>query len=714
MDTNRFGKNEVIRLRLASRRSLLACALSCGAAVMFNSAQAQVPEPPQPASSLPPAMQAAPQTGIPPQLNLQAGAVFDSLSTELPRISLDPPRPPGGARAVSSFVDGLKGNDATFEVVLGQGRILTVKEDLVVAGREGLIAVGDPSVIDFYIVNPRKIRITGRRVGVTDLSISTAKGNDYSFEVRVVADFSELRARLRANFPDASIKLDQIRNQVIVEGEARDNAQVQRIIDTIRAYLQSNFIQGGAPGTGGGQFLPVSGQGMPGTGGQLPGPGVPSGPVGPPAPDQTVPPAPRPGLDQGVAPAAFMQMQGGSQGGPTQAFGMAGMQGPLGGGPGEPQQAVNVQAGLPAGFGTAALQAPVAGTGGAQNALWTVVNLLRVPGSQQVMLKVRIAELNRTAFRAIGSNFLGIDPKTGSIVGSQITGSAGATGTITPGFVARNQLPGRLVGSTTEAITPLSNTGGTTVFGIFRDGNFMFTLEALRRNSLLKILAEPNLVAFNGQLANFVAGGEFPVPVPQVGAAGVAPVVTVRFKEFGVRLGFVPYILDGDRIRLTVAPEVSQIDFSIAVTLVQGGSPVPGLNTRKALTTVELEQGETLAIAGLLQLQMDGTTQRIPGLGDLPIIGPFFSNTTGDRIEKELVVLVTPYLVEPMSHDQVPPTPGDEVKEPNDLELYFLNRIEGRTGTDFRSTTKWDDVFHLRDLFKLERRYIQGPVGFSD
>jgi pilus assembly protein CpaC len=654
-------------------------------------------------------MQSASKSENVPQLDPQAGGMFDSLSSELPRIPLDQPR-----RSVPSFVDSLKGNDATFEVVQGQGRILTVKGDLGVPGREPLIAVGDPSVIDFYIVNNRKIRITGKRLGVTDLSISTASGEDYSFEVRVVADFSELRARLRANFPDASIKLDQIRSQVIVEGEARDNAQVQRIVDTIRAYLQSNFIQGGAPGTGGGQFLPAPGPGALGTGEQPPLPVVPGGPPRPTSPDQSAPPPPRPGLDKGVTPAAFMQLQGGSQGGPTQAYGTVGMQGPLAGGQGEPQQAVNVQAGLPAGFGTAALQAPVAGTGGAQNALWTIVNLLRVPGSQQVMLKVRVAELNRSALRAIGSNFLGVDPRTGAVVGSQIAGTVGATGTVTPGFFTRNTLGGRIAGSALENITPLTNTGGTTVFGIFRDGNFMFEFDALRRNSLLKILAEPNLVAFNGQQASFLAGGEYPVPVPQVSAAGVAPTITVRFKEFGVRLGFVPYILDGDRIRLTVAPEVSQIDFTIAVTLVAGGSPVPGLNTRKALTTVELEQGQTLAIAGLLQLQMDGTTQRIPGLGDLPIIGPFFSNTSGDRIEKELVVLVTPYLVEPMNHDQVPPTPGDEVKEPNDLELYFLNRIEGRTGTDFRSTTKWDDVFHLRDLLKLERKYIQGPVGFAD
>ncbi len=204
------------------------------------------------------------------------------------------------------------------------------------------------------------------------------------------------------------------------------------------------------------------------------------------------------------------------------------------------------------------------------------------------------------------------------------------------------------------------------------------------------------------------------MPIPQVSAGGISPTITVRFREFGVRLGFVPYILDGEIIRLTVAPEVSNIDFTVAVTLVSGGSPVPGLNTRKAQTTVELREGQTLAMAGLLEIQLNANTARIPGLGDLPIIGPFFSNTSSERTEKELVVLVTPYLIEPMSPDQVPPTPGDEVKEPNDLELFFLNRIESRTGRDFRATTMWDDVFKLRYHLNLEKKYVNGPVGFSD
>jgi pilus assembly protein CpaC len=321
---------------------------------------------------------------------------------------------------------------------------------------------------------------------------------------------------------------------------------------------------------------------------------------------------------------------------------------------------------------------------------------------------VRIAELNRTALRRIGANFLGVDPRTGGIVGSSIGGPTNFQGTIgQPGNLI---LGNQLYGSASMA----QSGSNTTVFGIFQDGNFEFALGALRQNGLLKILAEPNLVALNGQTASFLAGGEFPVPVPQVSASGAAPTITVRFREFGVRVGFVPYILDGDVIRLTVAPEVSNIDTTIAVTLVAGGSPVPGLDTRKAQTTVELREGQTLAIAGLLQLTLDGNTARIPGLGDLPIIGPFFSNTSSQRTEKELVVLVTPYLIEPMSPGQVPPTPGDEVKEPNDLELFFLNRIEARTGKDFRATTEWDDPFGLRHHLKLEKKYVNGPVGFSD
>ncbi len=596
---------------------------------------------------------------------------------------LAPPRPAQGPRSVDSFVDSLRGNDATFDVLVNQARILTLKQDITAGPTQALIAVGDPTILDFTVVNSRQLRIIGRGIGVTDLAITTARNETYNFEIRVLADLTLIKGKLRATFPDASVKLSQIRDHFVVEGEARDPAQIARIIQMINAYLASVYIEQGRTVTvgqtrqvlgalGGGQGLGALGSGL--------------------------------GAAQVVGGGAAL----GSPGSAAQQPGEPDAQGMIARG-GNPAPASCCR-GAVSPFAAYAASAELGGPTQVSNrgAVPQIINLLRVVGSQQVMLKVRIAELNRTALRRIGANFLGVDPRTGGIVGSSIAGATDYQGTIgqTGNLIKGNQLFG--------ASTLGPNGANSTVFGIFQDSNFEFSLTALRSNGLLKILAEPNLVALNGQLASFLAGGEFPVPVPQVSAGGVAPTITVRFREFGVRLGFVPYILDGDVIRLTVAPEVSNIDFTIAVTLVSGGSPVPGLNTRKAQTTVELREGQTLAIAGLLQLTLAGETDRIPGLGDLPIIGPMFSNTNSQRIEKELVVLVTPYLVEPMSRGQVPPTPGDEVKQPNDLEFYFLNRIEARTGKDFRATTSWDDVYNLRNHLKLEKKYVNGPVGFSE
>jgi pilus assembly protein CpaC len=549
----------------------------------------------------------------------------------LPPLPEKSPRPLKGPDSVSSFIDSLTVNDAAFEVVVSQGRILTVKEDLAPAGQTALIAVGDPSIVDLKVVSRRQLRVVGLRVGATDVSITAVDGRVYGLEVRVVVDLELLRGQLRCIFPDAQVKLCQVRDNIVVEGQARDVAQVQRIIETIQAYVQS-VIRGQARSLGGTQqqrgALPLL-------------PQRPMEPVDPNRPGET---------PTGVG---------------------ADLPGPSN---------VQATAGLP-----------------------QIINLIRVPTSQQVLLKVRVAELNRTALRQMGSDFLAIDKDNGTIIGTNLTnGAISAIGTI-----GSRKLSGTATGA---------NTSTTTAFGIFERGGFEIFLSALRRNSLLRILAEPNLIAMNGHQASFLAGGQFPVPVPQIGGAGnLGSNVTVQFQNFGVQLAFVPTVLDNDIIRLTVDPEVSEVDFSLATTLVPGGSPVPGLSTRRAHTTVEMHQGQTLAIAGLLQLTITGNTARIPGLGDLPILGPFFSNTSHDRVEKELIVLITPYLVEPLNCPQVPPSPGDEVLSPNDLEFYLLNRIEGRTGRDFRSTTEYDDATHvLRCLLKLENDYVRGPHGFCD
>ena len=599
-------------------------------------------------------------------------------SSGLVKVPLAKPRPAQGPDSVDKLVDNLHGNDAAFKVLVNQARILNLKEDITVGPNRALIAVGDPTILDFTVVNPRQIRLIGKGVGVTDLAITTARNETYTFEIAILADLTLIQDKLRATFPDASVKLSQIRDHFVVEGEARDQAQIHWIIRTISAYLTSVYIEQGRTVTVGqtSQILGALGGQAPGAGGQAGAAGALGGLV--------LPMQPGAAGQQGVVPGAELQ-------------------------PGASNPLAPYAASTELGGATQASN---------RGAVPQIINLLRVPTSQQVMLKVRIAELNRTSLRQIGSNFLGVDPANGAIVGSSIAGTNTFLGQI--GQPA-NILTGPNIFNDRNGFRTLTGSANlgpagtaTTVFGVFQSANFEFMLNALRRNGFLKILAEPNLVAMNGQLASFLAGGEFPVPVPQVSAQGVAPTITVRFREFGVKLGFVPYVLDGDIIRLTVAPEVSNIDFTIAVTLVSGGSPVPGLNTRKAQTTVELREGQTLAMAGLLQLTMDGTTSRIPGLGDLPILGPLFSNTTNERVEKELVVLVTPYLIEPMQHDQVPPTPGDEVKGPNDLEFYFLNRLEGRTGNDHRATTNWDDPLNLRKHLNLEKKYVQGPVGYSE
>lgn len=583
------------------------------------------------------------------------------LPPTLPVVPLRDPRPAEGPDAqgqwrtvregqenspVASFVDALKGNDAVLEVVVGQGRLMTMKSDI--ASRDGtaVIAVGDPTVVGFEVLpNPRVLRLVGQRAGVTDMSIITSDGQTYSFEVHVVYDLALLRARLMQVFPDAYLKLGQIREHVVVEGQARSPAQVSHILQTIAAYLESVQVPHTTGGAG-----PSDGAGA----------------------DTSSPRRERsPSRSQGSA-------QEGSSG--------DGLNDPNAEGPQDGARLVGRQ-GTDASTG-AAYVAP------------KIINLIRVPGVHQVLLQVKIAELDRTGLREIGADILGVDPSTGNIFGTQIGGATiNALGTL--GL-------GGLVG-----LASAETGSSTTAFGIFPSGDWQILLRALRQNSLLKILAEPNLMAMSGHEASFLAGGQFPVPVPQSGG-GISNNVTIEFKDFGVQLDFTPYVLDDGRIRLNVTSEVSTIDFSLGTTLVVGGDPVPGVNTRRATTTVELRQGQSLTIAGLLQVVIDAQTSRIPGLGDLPYLGPLFSNTTHRRVEKELLVLVTPYLVEPMDPDQVPCLPGDEIKDPNDLEFYLLNRIEGRTGRYFRSTTNWDDPCCFVELMKLERRCVQGPVGFSD
>jgi pilus assembly protein CpaC len=531
------------------------------------------------------------------------------MTDERTELIVEAPRDP------RDLIESLSGTDGRMEVILGQGRLLSLNQRLATVERDGaIIALGDPSVVDFEVIGLTRIRLTGLRIGTTDLSLTTADGLSRSIEIHVVADLRTLQARLETVFPDASVTVTQISDHVVLRGQARSAAQVQAIYQTTAAWLKS--VQSS-------QSHRVS----PGTVGAA-----------------------------GSQNAAAVAGSDAAANGETVRTA-------------EPRLRVS-----------------------ADTIEGQVINLLTVPGSQQVMLKVQIAELNRTALRRLGASFLFTDGQ--AVIGSN-------AGSSNPGFP--------FLGGTSSRV------GGVIVEG---SGSLAYIVDAMRANQVLKILAEPTLISYSGHEATFLAGGEFPVPVPQSsGASGGSGVgtnmVTVQFKEFGVKLGFLPQILDGERIRLTVTPEVSSIDRTLGTTLVAGGDPVPGLNTRRSTTTMEMMPGQTLAMAGLLQLTMTNETRRLPGLGDLPVLGPSFSNNSGERTEKELIVMVTPYLVEPVEETETGLLPGEDVQEPNDLEFYLLGRVEGRTGTDFRSTAAWDDPMNLVGKMKLHRKYLSGPSGYS-
>lgn len=282
-----------------------------------------------------------------------------------------------------------------------------------------------------------------------------------------------------------------------------------------------------------------------------------------------------------------------------------------------------------------------------------VINMLQLPGgseSQQVMLQVRFAEVNRRALTELGASLFSTRAK--------LTGRTTTQQFAAPDF--DDNEPGGLVFS-----------DYLNLFFFNREEGVGAVIKALKSRGYFQSLAEPNLIAYNGQEASFLAGGEFPVPVVQ-GATGT---VTVVFKEFGIRLTFTPRIA-GDVIRLKVAPEVSALDFANGLTL--SGFRIPSLTTRRAETDVELRDGQSFAIAGLLDNISQEDSSGIPVLSSLPIIGNLFKSKAERAERTELMVLITPRLVKPLDPDEVPPLPNTIRKFlPSDIG----GKIEGGAGT---------------------------------
>ena len=298
-----------------------------------------------------------------------------------------------------------------------------------------------------------------------------------------------------------------------------------------------------------------------------------------------------------------------------------------------------------------------------------VINRIRIQAEQQVMIRVRIAEVRRTIAKQLG---------IGGVIGESAAVNSIGTGLVAP--------------LTAGGITgPL----GTNEFriGLFQGSPFTnaaLAIDVLEREGLVRTLAEPNLTSLSGEGASFLAGGEIPVPsgLDQNGN------LVITFRDFGVSLGFTPTVLDSGRINMHVAAEVSELDNTNA--LLVAGVTVPGFTTRRAQTTVEMPSGGALVIGGLLQNDFDNTVSGVPGLMDIPVLGALFRSINFQRDETELVVTVTAYVVRPIDERQLV-LPTDGFAPASDADMYLLGKLYAKYGRE--------------DSVRPEGR-VYGPVGF--
>jgi pilus assembly protein CpaC len=302
-----------------------------------------------------------------------------------------------------------------------------------------------------------------------------------------------------------------------------------------------------------------------------------------------------------------------------------------------------------------------------QAAGFKTVNMLESPVKdlRQVQLQVRVAEVNRTRMRELGTAYA-------------YQGSPGGGGYINSGGGPAG------LGNVTNGL--LTGTLASSLNLFVMGGNTLAMIRAMQQSGALRALAEPNLIAMDGQQASFLAGGEYPVPIVQGGTTGSSS-VTIEFKEYGVRLNFKPTIIDEDHIRLELEPEVSTLDFANGVKF--DGFVIPGLRTRRAHTGVELRDGQSFALAGLLDNSETKTLSKVPGLGDVPILGNLFRSTSFQKNESELMFIVTAQMVKPVNRDDMPALPNVEsLKKGSLLGIDNKSGVEGPSGFITNPATK--------------------------
>ncbi|MGE3713323.1 MAG: type II and III secretion system protein family protein [Alphaproteobacteria bacterium] len=320
-----------------------------------------------------------------------------------------------------------------------------------------------------------------------------------------------------------------------------------------------------------------------------------------------------------------------------------------------------------------------------------IMNMMQVASGQQVMLRVRVGELNREALKVLGVDLSAISRAsgngmvllgTGAGIAPLVVADSGQP-TVNPGdwWLPGGRRPTDIQGILGGTWQPDGPTGNS-VGGL---------LKAMERDGLFKLLAEPNLVAISGEQAEFLAGGEIPIPVVQSSLSGG---ISVEYKPFGVAVKFTPQVLSENRIRMEVMPEVSEISTANSIQI--SGFTIPSISTRRAKTTVELAPGESFMIAGLIKDQMTSTIEQFPGVKEVPVLGALFRSTEFQRNETELVIAVTPYVVDPLKGSDVK-LPTDDFRPASQMEMFFYGALGSLSG-DVRALSQTPPV--------------EGPIGF--
>jgi pilus assembly protein CpaC len=306
-----------------------------------------------------------------------------------------------------------------------------------------------------------------------------------------------------------------------------------------------------------------------------------------------------------------------------------------------------------------------------------VVNLMRVTAPQQVMLEVKIAEVSKTLLDKFGVDFARMLTSADGLTSQVISGLFGGAPALFGKF--SNNLPGAVVQGTADAVLSGGSAAARSRLATSAGSSTLFGVDAQKKDGLVRVLAEPNIMAISGQSASFLSGGKIFIPVSQSQNGGV-PTITLEEKEFGIGLKFTPTVLTGTRVNLKVVSEVSE--------LAQAGSPfttvgnvtavLPSMTTRRVDTTVQLNDGQSFAVAGLIRNNVTQTLTRFPGLGDLPILGALFRSTEFQKEQTELVFIITPRLVKPGA---ALPAPTDNHVEPGLADAALAGLAEGKPGT---------------------------------